>query len=446
LRPFVRTTAIATLMTLAVCPLAHAQRPRPDRAYRGLFGGNGANPNSSQVFDMNISLFGAYDDNVLATANQGYVGDPRFQQNGSYGSGTISLDYTKKAGRATFDFTGGYAYRYYPLYEELNGFNSWLSAGLSAKLSPRTDLRLTESVSYSPFYSFSASPGLRPSVPGDVLPISPDNPLAEQPAVNTYSAVSVSRRLTPRSSASADYGLSYAHYSDQDLPYQNWSVGGGYSYRLSGRTNVRAAYHYRHGVSGLYYSNQAIDTHDIVAGLDYSKKLSPTRTVSLGFTIGPSIYRGYAPIGDGTDVVYQEVTRYPIIASAYLNGQIARSWSLGVNYSRGMQYTQGFSDPFFSNAVVGSLSGFVAERGQLTFSAGYDTGSVGVTATGRGYNTATAGINFQFAVNRWAALFARYGFYHYLFDQSVTLPAALTQGQDRQSISGGVNLWLPLLR
>ncbi len=52
----------------------------------------------------------------------------------------------------------------------------------------------------------------------------------------------------------------------------------------------------------------------------------------------------------------------------------------------------------------------------------------------------------QFALTRWGALFANYGFYHYLFDQSVTLPPALAQGQDRHSVSGGLNLWLPLLR
>ena len=433
-------------IALAVCTPADAQRPRPDRPYRGLFGGNGANPNSSQQFDLNVSLFGAYDDNVLATSNQGYSGDPRFQQNGGYGSGTISLDYTKKAGRATFDFTGGYTYRYYPSYEELNGFNTWLSAGLAAKLSQRTDLRLTESLGYSPFFSFTPSPGMRPIAPGDVAPIDPDNPLAEEPATNAVSSASIEHRLTPRASLSADYNFNYTHYSDRDLPYQNWGAGGGYTYRLSSRANLSASYHYRRGVSGLYYANQPIDTQDIVVGLNYTKRLSPSRTMSVGFLIGPSIYRGYAPVGNGTDAVYEKVTRYPVVGSAYLARQIARSWSLGVNYSRGMQYTQGFTDPFFSNIVTGSVTGFVAERAQLTFSAGYDNGSVGVTVTGRRYDTATASARGQFALTRWMALFASYGYYHYLFDQSVTLPAALAQGQDRNSVSVGLNLWLPLLR
>ncbi len=109
-------TALAIAIALFVCaPLAHAQRPRPDRPYRGLFGGNGAEPEQHPGVRPERVALRRLRRQRRRTANQGgYTGDPRFQQNGGYGSGTISLDYTKKAGRVTFDFTGGYAYRYYP--------------------------------------------------------------------------------------------------------------------------------------------------------------------------------------------------------------------------------------------------------------------------------------------------------------------------------------------
>ena len=45
-------------------------------------GGNGADPNSTQQLDLNVSLLGAYDDNVLADRSQAGL-DPRFQKNGS---------------------------------------------------------------------------------------------------------------------------------------------------------------------------------------------------------------------------------------------------------------------------------------------------------------------------------------------------------------------------
>jgi hypothetical protein len=436
-------------LTAVVClcaPSAIAQRPRPDRPYRGLFGGNGANPNGTQQLDVSVSLFASYDDNLLATTNQGYVGDPRFQQSGGFGAGNISLDYTKRAGKATFDLSGGTGYRYYRSMEELNGFNSFVSIGLSAKLSPKTELRISESLNYTPYYSFSPAATTRPPAPGDIVASNPDNPLAEEPALGAYSSLSMSRSLTPRASLNGEYNLTYTDYRNRDLPYRSWVAGGGYAYRVNTRATLRAAYHYRRGVSGLYYANQSIDTQDVEVGLDYTKRLSPSRTLAVGFMIGPSLYRSYVPVETAGATQYQELTRYPVRGSAYLTTQVARSWSLGVNYSRGVQYTQGFSDPFFSDYVTVGLSGFISERSRATFGAGYNTGSVGYGVAGRGYDTVTATAGYQYALARWAALFVNYGYYHYLFDQSVPLPQALARGQDRSSISVGANLWAPLLR
>ena len=148
------------LLALVVCAApALAQRPRPDRPYRGLFGGNGADPNSTQQFDLNISLFGAYDDNVLADTGQ--IGDrPALPAERQLRHRHDLARLHTRAGRATFDFTGGTSYRYYPSSGQMNGFNSFVSVGFTAKLSPRTDFRATESASYPPFYSLGAVPGL----------------------------------------------------------------------------------------------------------------------------------------------------------------------------------------------------------------------------------------------------------------------------------------------
>ncbi len=435
---------VACAAVLSVCPLTYAQRPRPDRPYRGLFGGNGANPASTQQLDVNLSLFGAYDDNVLASTPQG-VSDPRFQQSGGYGSGTISLDYTKRAGRATFDFSGGTGYRYYRSLEELNGFNSFLSIGMSSQLTRRSNLRISESVSYTPYYSFSPAAGIRPPAAGDIVPNNPDNPLAEEPMINAHSSASFTHNLTPRSSLSADYNFNYTDYGNRDLPYQNWAAGGGLNYRLSTRASFTSTYRYRRGASGLYQGNEPIDTQDIQFGLTYAKRLSPSRTMNFGFNVGPSVYRSYVPAAT-PDAAGEKVTRYPLTAGASMNTQIARSWSLGVNYSRGVQYTQGFTDPFFSDYVTVGLTGFVSDRSRAMLGAGYNTGSVGYGVAGRGYDTATANASYQYTLTRWAALFVNYGYYHYLFDQSVPLPEALARGQDRNSISVGMNLWAPLLR
>ncbi len=69
--------AAAFAITLMVCTAAGAQTGqsgqtyRPERPYRGLFGGNAADPNSRQNLDLTVSFYGAYDDNVLAGRGQG---------------------------------------------------------------------------------------------------------------------------------------------------------------------------------------------------------------------------------------------------------------------------------------------------------------------------------------------------------------------------------------
>jgi hypothetical protein len=435
---------VALGVALSICGPAYAQRPRPDRLYRGLFGGNGADPNSAQQLDINVAVFGAYDDNLLADQGQSSV-DPRFQVGGRYAAASVSLDYSKRAGRATFDFTGGTTYRYYPSISEMTGFNYYGSIGLTAPLSTRTELRATESVSYTPFYSFGPFPGATPSVPGGVAPISPDYPLFEQPALYLYSAASLAHRMTPRSSLSADYTWSSIDYRTQDLPYRNWGAGGGYSYALSSRASVRAGYHYRKGISGYYSAGQPVISHDIDIGIDYSRPLSASRRTTFGFSTGSTIYRAVNP--GTTDVTIDQPykTHYFVNGSVFLNQQIGRSWNARVNYQRGMEFVPGFADPFFADSVAASLGGFLAARSRLEMSAAYSNGSVGIGSHSN-YDSYTASASYQFALAKWGAFFADYTFYHYVFDQTVVLPPGMNRGQDRQSIRGGMNLWLPLLR
>jgi len=96
--------------------------------------------------------------------------------------------------------------------------------------------------------------------------------------------------------------------------------------------------------------------------------------------------------------------------------------------------------------VAANLGGFLAARSRMNVSAAYSSGYVGMTSGRNNYDTYTAAASYQFALARWGALFADYAFYHYVFDQTVSLPPGMNRGQDRQSIRGGMNLWLPLLR
>jgi hypothetical protein len=409
---------------------ASAQRPRPDRPYRGLFGGNGADPNSAQQLDLNVSLSAAYDDNVLASTGQIGI-DPRFQQSGNYENGTISLDYTRRGKRATIDFTGGGSYRYYPSSGEMNGYSSFASVGVSAKLSPMTDVKATESASYLPFYSLGAIPG---GTPGQITPILSDYPLVQDSAISVSSSASIDHRVTQRASFSADYLAQYTKYRASDRTYDNWTAGGGYGYKLSGRTSMRLGYHYVRSGYLIAGVSQPTEGHNLDFGMDYTKPLSPSRAMTFGFTVGTSIYKSLSQ------------THYLVTANGYLSRQISRSWSGNLSYNRGVQYVPGFASPFFSDSVTAGLSGFVDRRSSLHLNASYSNGQAGIGTTGQGFKTYSGVAGYQFALNRFIALTADYNYYHYIFDSSVVLPVGLNRGLNRQSIRGGLTLWLPLLR
>jgi hypothetical protein len=432
-RRFRECAGVAILAVVVCAAPVWAQRPRPDRPYRGLFGGNGGDPNSTQQLDLNISLFAAYDQNILADTGQIGI-DPRFQKSGNVDNGTISLDYTRRAGHATIDFTGGTSYRYYPSSGQMNGATSFVSGGLTEKLSPVTDFKATESVSYLPFYSLGAVPGLTPGTPGDIAPIITDYPLVQDSAISVSSSASLEHRLSPRESLSADYLAQFTRYRASDRAYDNWLAGGRYSHKLSGRASIRFGYHYRRLAYTVSGASQPTDGHDLDFGMDYTRPLSPSRTMKYGFTVGTSIYRSLA------------MAHYLATASGYVDRQISRSWSAGLSYNRGVQYVAGFPNPFFSDSVTARLNGFISSRSRVNLSAAYSNGQAGIATSNQGYSTYSGVAGYQLAVGRFTALFAEYHYYHYIFDPTVVLPVGMNRGLDRQSVRLGLNLWVPLLR
>jgi hypothetical protein len=134
-----------------------------------------------------------------------------------------------------------------------------------------------------------------------------------------------------------------------------------------------------------------------------------------------------------------------VTGNAYLNRQVGRSWDARLEYRRGMQFVEGFPDPFFSDTVSTTLEGFAGPRTRLSFGATYTSGDVGVL-TDRSYDTYNANAHAQLAATRWLAFYADYFFYHYKFAPGVVLPFGIGRGLDRNGVRVGVNLWAPLLR
>jgi len=452
---------VAGAMVAGVCTAAAAQTGqatqtyRPERPYRGLFGGNAADPNSKQSLDFSVSFYGAYDDNVLAGRGQGGGAsvDPRFQQSGEYGGSDLSLAYGRRGKRGSVDVSGGASYRYYPSMRDLSGFNYFGSLGFSLELTSRTTLRGTEGVVYSPYYGFGSFSGLAPQVPGEIVTGSSDFAVVERPAITYHSSAAFDHRLTQRATFTADYRLRYTDFREEgDPPLRDWGAGARFTYSMTRRTRARLGYHYRRGVHGLYYQGRPIEYHDIDVGVDYDRALSFSRRTTFGFSTGTGIYRSFDPSLEedplpGSERDLRLHTRFLFTGNAYLNREFGRTWNARLSYRRGLQYVEGFPDAFFSDAVSFDAGGLMGRRARLTLSAAYNDGQMGLASlTGRNYELYTGNANLQFAVTRMAALYANYLYYHYEFDEGVRLPFGMGRGLDRHSVRAGLTLWLPLLR
>src|SRR5262245_45332384 len=95
------------------------QEQRPERPYRGIFGGGGGRPNAEESLTVSGSAGAGYDTNVLADASDAGIGgpgisDPRVSGSGSYALLTGAVNYVRSKPRVSFGASVDSSARYYP--------------------------------------------------------------------------------------------------------------------------------------------------------------------------------------------------------------------------------------------------------------------------------------------------------------------------------------------
>jgi hypothetical protein len=92
---------LVALLLGAAVP-AHAQGASSPRPYQGLFGGNNGPDGRAQALDFTMSLFGGYDDNVLAGKSGGSSGPNSNSPSGYLAGLTAGISYWRDLGRSSF--------------------------------------------------------------------------------------------------------------------------------------------------------------------------------------------------------------------------------------------------------------------------------------------------------------------------------------------------------
>jgi len=435
MKPFSRLVGLAIALLFSSVPAA-AQTPRPERPYRGLFGGGVGN--TEQLLTGNLTLAGGYDDNVFAAESGSGLGSdsPLAASRSNYGELSGGLTYSLDRPRTAVGASLSASTRYYSSQEDFFGTYSG-GVGASLKLSSRTTLAANQSLTYQPFFTLQLFPSLFDPLLGQPTPADLDYGIAPDRHVNYMSDVSLTSTVSRRGSVDVGYNRQRSNFEAADRDFSFWGANAGYQHQLAKGLGLRAGYAYW---ESQYLADTAggrrIRGYTIDAGVDYSRALSFSRRTTLSFSTGSSAF------------IYAERTQYHFTGSAQLNHEIGRTWNASAAYHRGVGFVESFDEPVIADSLTAGLSGMITRRLQFQSGLGASIGEVGLGLGGQqnGFATYYGTLQLNYAVTRYLGLGVDYSYYRYSFDQGVALPPGITAERDRQSVRASLILWAPLLQ
>ena len=410
------------------------------RPYRGLFGA--PDDPSKQALTLSGSAFAAYDDDVLS---DGGSANPSFSNSGrgKYGGVSAGLEYSRPGRRASVGLTGDVGVNRYVAQDRTT--TMYRTGGdVALRLTPRTTLSAGGSLAYAPTYRLGLfiSPT---SLTGSLDPFAtvvPDYDLFSLEAYRTAASLRLSQSIGRRSSLDGWYSIMRVNYVDEPLDYGSMGAGGRFTHRLTRNLGLRLGYSYD---TAKYEARQSLRpqrVHNIDAGVDYGRALSVSRRTKFSFSTGSAVLVRETPVSSTPTT--NEVN-YRIIGGADLTHEMGRTWTAQLAYRRGIDFREGFYDPFLTDGVSARLGGLFSPRLRFSSSVDYSFGSVGV-GTSTGFNSYSANAGLEVGLTRALALYGRYVYYAYDFDGQVALDPRFSRTLNRQGVRVGLSASIPLVR
>ena len=224
---------------------------------------------------------------------------------------------------------------------------------------------------------------------------------ADQQSLATSATIGLSQQLSSRVSLSTEVGWNRARFYSAAvdpirLEGRNASVG--LRGNVSRDLGFRLGYGFQDGLFGEFPAMQTgAEVHNLDIGLDYNRALSFSRRTTLAFGTGSSIAQSH-----------DRVRHFMLNAQASLTHEIRRTWTATLGYARGTQFVHGFNDVTVSDNVTAGLGGLLSTRVQLSTSAGYSTGQVGLGAHGPRFGSYTGSGELTVALSRVVGMYAQY--------------------------------------
>jgi hypothetical protein len=401
--------------SLAAVPpaIAGQEREGERRPFRRMDEDN--QPRRLLTFDLAIH-------EALGDAADGVAGE------GYSTSGRLNSGFTGGSRKLTFTLAGGTEYRYHSATQAIADQGRHGTVGLIAR-SRTTRLTLEQSIRQLPFQQLVGLPSLMgPEAGADM---SADHALDRVPNTVYGTGVTVHRTLGRDGTLVFDYGLSRSRTAGPGS--QDVHRGGGlFTQRISRGLDLRIGYHARSRQPGTADAAAVpMLSHDLDAGLAFTRGLSLTRRMSLMFTSGSSI------------VATDSGRQYVLTGSAALNHEIGRTWNATLTFDRGLDFPDALPQPVIADSVSIGVGGFWGRRFNLRMRA---TGGIGSTAFEQAgeYRTFGTEVRAGLMVGRRWQWFAEH-FYFQHEASGAALAAGLPAATSRSGIRTGLDVQLAFL-
>jgi hypothetical protein len=438
IRHLLGVPSICVVTFLCLLSTAHAQTPRVQGPFAGLFGGTSQ---ATHSLDFRGSLFGAYQEVFLPPEEEEVAMlDPQFQKSGTFAgaSGTLNYTYGRRGDHAFFNVAGHGSVADYSVRPDVPQYTAGVSTGtgLSGQITPKVRYSASAAASYSPYLGYAPfSSSTIGSVDSTYLPPQFGFAATNSPNVPVSGSAELTDQLSKRSSLSATLGAQKLFVlDDASRGAEGWNGRVLFSHRPFRTLGFHVGYRwleYRYSDSDEIARNSGLD-----AGFDFGDAL----TVPLGRRTTASFSGAITGARTTSSPTY-----YALTGTAEILHSMGRTWSSSAEYHRSLGFIDLFSQPVLSDSVSGSVAGLVAPRVSASSHVGWTHGRVGVGSVRTGTLAAVfASSTLTVAVSRRLGFYTQYVYYRYEVPAGPFTRLDLPSSLSRQAVSVGLSIWVPI--
>ena len=441
---------IVAVAALGFAPLAQAQVMNvPRRAAETTQPRTASDPLVTSS-TLTAGIFGGYDDNISEGGEFGEVAGPPplLTGSGGVGQGAIGYHYSRTRGTKGIALgTDGIVNTYGgldvdPSYNASLGFSAFTGFGRS------NTFTFSELLNYDSLYGLGTLGVVDDQVtaPNELPTSTAVEGILPQKSFATSTGISLARDWSRRDITSVGYSYGSRTFTgDNGETSFSHTANASYNRATSRNTTVSMNYNYSNAeYAGSFTAGprRPVDNHNIEGGFTFTKRVSPRRSLDVGFSGGASY------IETVSTELLDPYTYWAPTGGFNARLDLSQTWSLSGNYRRTTTGFEGLSNETFMSDVAGvSVGGLVGERVTLVFSGGAASGNVDASATGTGaYTTGTGAVQMSIGITRTLSATVRYAYYQYSFSSDTVLPEGVASEFNRNAFRAGLTLNLPFGR